>query len=413
MIFLEKKTNKYDWIIFIMVLSLMFGAAGGFMQPARALGILFLPLLFNNIRGARKYVNSSLNWIQYFMLYAFLSLLWSLDVEEGLKEFVYFIVHFSIYFEIVVFSFYAKRPLKSIALGWMIAVICTLGIATWEFSTNQHLPYSKYEDVVFLHEAGALISRQYAAATFVNFNTYTVFLCVGIPFIIYLLAPGEKGLLPIFTVLGATVVILLNASRGGFLSIVMIAVAFILANSRNKIKMISLLLMIVGLVAVLVIYFTDILYFLSIRASDGNLMESEGRMEIWRDAMKAFGNSYGFGVGIGSMKASMHTVTNGILITHNLFIEILLQYGFIFFVVFVVYLYKNLLASIKSKDVKIKATIFPLFMAMPFYTIINSGYLLEPMLFVLLASITVFAHKDDFRLESFTTIKRYYAKMKR
>ena len=70
------------------------------------------------------------------------------------------------------------------------------------------------------------------------------------------------------------------------------------------------------------------------RVSDGNLFEGGERIVVWEYAWNRSLETFGIGVGIGGMEA-MKGVASNIKITHNIFLEILLLYGLVFFIVFI------------------------------------------------------------------------------
>ena len=140
------KYNKYDILVVLLLSSLGFGGIGGAFQITRILAIILLPVfLIQSYR--RRCVCNYIYFILFFIGYCMLSLLWTLNVQEGFIEIIYFVVHFVLFLEIIVFSFQAKNPLDSISKGWLVAVSMTLVVAMWEIT-------NVYSGIRFYNECG-------------------------------------------------------------------------------------------------------------------------------------------------------------------------------------------------------------------------------------------------------------------
>ena len=180
-----------------------------------------------------------------------------------------------------------------------------------------------------------------------------------------------------------------NASRGGFLTLVLMGLIYMVVSAKLHNKLWFIAVFFAGLI--LVMMFADsMLAIIQFRANSDNLLQGESRLVIWKNAWETFKPTLGLGVGVGGMKKAMESVTKGITITHNMFFELLLQYGVIVMMGFIyslVQLIKKVL--IVNKKV-IKLVLLLALIPMPVYMIINSGYLLDPALYVLFACIIVF-----------------------
>ena len=71
-----------------------------------------------------------------------------------------------------------------------------------------------------------------------------------------------------------------------------------------------------------------------------------------------------------------------------------MQYGVVFFVIFVLWLVKVFVKSWNLGEINRRAVLFMSLFAMPVYTIIGGTYLLSPHLFALMGSIYVFANEE-------------------
>ena len=130
------------------------------------------------------------------------------------------------------------------------------------------------------------------------------------------------------------------------------------------------------------------------RASDGGMLTDDARSVIWTNALLAFRDSFGFGVGIGGLSASIAKYAHGgITVTHNILLEILVQYGVAILLVFLYFLLRLFRKSLRVER-KRKIVLMMSLVAMPVYAIIDSGYLLNTHFFVLIASIYIFANYE-------------------
>lgn len=367
----------------------------------RVLAILLIPKLFGIIKRVNiQYLSSLRSWCVAFFIFALVSMLWTPDKVEGFKELVYYLVHFLIFFEVIVFSRKALSPLQSITIGFALCVLLTSVIGFWELTTDNHLAYSNMDEAKASNMGGEIVLRNFAAVTFYNLNSYVTYLCFCLPFLLYGFSLEEKLLkrLSFIALVVAIVLILCNASRGGMLSIVICLGVFFLMSPKNKSFIYSFIVLIGGLLYLLYKYGDSILLILSMRLSEGGAATDDPRFEIWSNALKVLIEYSGIGCGIGGMNAAMKQFAKGgITITHNIFLEVLCQYGVVFCIVFVSFLFKQFKKGLKLLDKKRRVMATVALASFPMIGIINSGYLLDPQLFIVLASIYVFVNYEHIR----------------
>lgn len=392
--------RKYDFFIIILIASLTFGQIGQAYQVPRVLAIVFLPVLIASFKYVRNYVKPYLLCFVAFWFFCLLSMAWTPDFDTGIKELVYHLVHFLLFLEIIVFSRLSKSPTYAVSMGWMVAVSMTLVVALWEITTGHHLSMAVFKSEEFVKTGTEVVVRRHASVTFGNYNTYVTFLCFAFPFLLYRISRirglNIRAAIPVIIALLAAVCICLNASRGGVLTLVGMSGIYVIMNSSNKYTL-PLTIVLVFAAGYILYSNGSILDAINARSSGQGMFKSFERIVIWTAAMKAFVSTYGLGVGIGGMEVAIAQFTTGVAITHNLFLEILLQYGIIFFSVFMFFLVRLCKKAIMLNNVAIKTTLLMALITMPVYGIINSGYLLSPALFVLLSSLIVFA--DDERTQ--------------
>ena len=395
----KNSCNKYDRFLIFLISSLAFGNLGGDLQLSRLLGIILTPMMIVRIKQC-KYVSWFLVTFVLFYGYALLSIMWTPDKTQGGKELVYFLVHFMIFFEILVFSHFAKNPLKSISTGWIVAVGLTLIVAMWELITDNHLSISKSESGLTSNFGnGFILEHRFAAVTFFNYNGYVAFLSFSMPFIFYKIRSGNsRNILlkniPVVILLLSIVCILCNGSRGGLISTLIMAVILIIMGRKNLLKSYQLIVFVL-LAMVFVMYFGDNIFQIIIaRSVDGGLTDGSSRFVIWDSVLNAVLYTIGMGTGIGGRDAVMRTFTNGNTAPHNLFLEILLEFGVLFLCIFLLFLFDLYKKAKRQTDRDRKILLYMALFAMPVYCIINSGYLLNSYVYAAFASLIVFANYE-------------------
>lgn len=392
------KNNKYAIFVFLLTSCICFGCIGGAFQVDRILAVLFSPYLFSIMRKeGLAYARNIFRVLLLCYVYMAISFIWTPDKAEAAKELVYYPVHFLVFIEIIVFSRFAENPLKALSKGWLVAVFLCSIVAIWEFTTGQHLSMAKDQGDVF-NTGTEIINRFYASVTFINYNSYVTFLCFSFPWIFYMLVDKDRRtfekMLVFVVLIIASISVIINASRGGVLSILIMLVAYWLFSKKTSIKSFFFIGVIILLGFLLIRYGGNITAVFFSRASEGGMFSDDARSSIWSNVLKAFGTTWGFGVGIGGVTEAMRTLTNSrVLSPHNLFLEILVQYGLIITIVVLVFLWRLLKKSLKVERNR-KIVLMMAFLALPAYSIIDSGYLLGVHFYVFLATVYVFANYE-------------------
>lgn len=404
----KTKSNIYDWLLILTIVMLGGGAIGGPFRPIRILAIALSPLLI--IKGAScTFIKNIAIACGLFWLYCACSLVWTPDVGEGLIQMAYYLTHFAILLEVIVFAYYAKRPLASISAGWLIVMIFCTSIAIWEMLSGSHLPMA-YEDSNLIHdETGALVNRMVASVTFANFNNYGAFLCFAIPWLYYrLVSANYYRIDKIFTILiiaVAMLTVLINGSRGGIISMLCMLLIFLFYYKKRAEKLLIVVPIAIATTYLLYVYHEEIFMVISMRESiSSEFGRSEGlyggRIGIWLTALRALLPTMGLGVGVGGMEKALEafrTNTDIINMAHNMFVELLLQYGVIWFFVLIMFIYRLIKRTDKIVDYQRSIPLKMALWVMPIYCIINSSYLLDPALYVLFGCIYVFTYYDFFK----------------
>lgn len=394
--------NKYDIFLFLLITSVAFGGLGGALAVPRLLTILFsifLPVCFrrHEILSLKKYIV----FLSFFSLYSVISLIWSINKSEGVVECIYNIIHSLFFIEICTFALYARRPLFTISTSWLIAFLATAGVAVYEITTGYHLPLSRFEEDIQMNAGGGLVVfRRFAAVTFGNFNNYVTYICLCLPFMVYALLESKqlkyKWLFPLVALFLSVFILIMNASRGGIISLAIVLSVLLLYIRKTKYT-VFFGTIIIALLVLFLYKYRDILFLsISVRMDGGSegIMEGGGRSKIWKDALTVFLNSFGLGCGAGALSDSMELYgTEDIIVPHNFFLEILANYGVMIFLPVVFFLFRRFIRVLRTKnhDRSRRIMLIAAFLSMPVFLIINSGYLELPHIYAFFASLVVFS----------------------
>ncbi len=400
------KYNRFDLFIFLLVTSLVAGNMFGALQVPRVIALmLLLPGLelfskAGDIGNMRKMIS----WAVVFIFFCIVSCVWNpAGIKNGVITTIYNIVHFILFFELILFSRFAKNPINAIVYGCLLAVAISAVIAFWELTTDHHLTTSKLEEARASMVGTNRFVRYFSAVTFYNFNMYVTFLCLLLPFLFWGISNRQnssktRSFFVAITII-AIILILYNGSRGGLLaSFLMIVIYFLCTLKINKKSMLYAALFLFLLFLILHRYGDSILNTLAIRGDIQGSIRDEARFSIWSNVMKVVNDYLWIGCGAGGLTAAMsNNSPEGVTISHNVFLEVLSQYGIVFFCCFISYLVSIIKKSRTITDTPRKICLYQYVIAFPIVGIINSGYLEQPALWTTMAIIYIFANYEQIR----------------
>lgn len=391
-----KEFNKYDKLIILLIVILAFGGYGGALQPIRVIAIFFSPYVI--LMLSKKYINKQLQSILLFFaiwyVFSIFSLLWTSDLAEGLKQLLHYYSHISLFLLLFILSSKAVCPVKSILIGWCLFLAVTIPFALNEIVNDVHLGISMLGSDTDKNLGNMVFSKKFASVTFGNYNSYVTVLCLILPFLLtsFFVFKTKISQLFLWLFLGClTVILFINASRGGLLvwiiSIAFFSYFYYKYYSISKLKTIFIF---ISIVIVFVYYFDAIFLQLSYRFMAGSsLFEDTDRFDIYTAALSVLSETVGVGSGIGSIHASIAKVKLGVIAAHNLWLELLVQYGVVIFLLFIVFIVKTFKKLCTSSSV-INRTLGVITMAILLpMSVINSGYLLMPVVWLFFASLYI------------------------
>lgn len=394
--------NIYDVLIIITIVCQAFGAYGAPFFPMRFIAVLSMPFVFVNIRNNFKL---KYNYIFLFFCvwgaYSLLSIVWTSNKLEGCKAVFYNFCNFILFFALVFFALKANNRNKSIIIAWILVFSVTIPIALYETITDFHFSVSVQESESQLNLGNNIFMlRHFASFTYGNLNGYVTMIALSLPFIlsaIMAFKQFKKQFILWVILLCAIYVLFINSSRGGLLVMTISIVTFIYFSFKSKQinRKYIFFFLIIGLI--IFCYYSNVLLeqILIRLVSDSSMFEDTGRFEIYQVTFQVLKDSLFFGSGIGSLQTSMMRISNVIPAAHNMFLEFLTQYGILMFPLFVIWIWRIIKPLLHSTDVSIKLIGFNvLFMLIPF-SIINSGYLMGPTIWLFFSSLYILSIKNN------------------
>ena len=388
------KTNLYDRLLFLLIVCSAFGNIGEIFSPLLLLVVAISPFVF----GLHKpsLINKGMVISAIILTYLFISLMWVPNTSRGLIYLLRIALNFLAGIEILILTFHARRPLISISYGWLIAFSLTAIIAVWELNTDHHLFNAKIIDIERASEFGTF-DRHYACVTFYNPNTYSLFVIMAFPFILYLmqehLGKIKSLLFYVLVIMILIYIVLKNGSRGCFISLSIMFITYFLRYIRSNRKGVVFFLTII-----LLIWFdfkgNELFDVIEYRNQTRGLVEDAVRPLLWKSSWDLFLFSYGFGQGCGSMVDVMHNYRGNVTpvdYCHNLFLELLLTGGVLVGFFYLYYILFILKRSIKMKNKSRKIVLLGSLLSLPVYGVVNSQYIYPTFIWVFFVSLYVFA----------------------
>lgn len=396
------RKNIYDWFIIFVIASFVFGTVQVWILGQHVVvGLFSLPY-------AIKEVSSSIRTFRFkpivfflllWFIYASFSILWSIAVQpiEYLWTLFWVMV---IFLALLHCSCHANFPIRSFMQGWLLLLVLTYPIAFWEIISGKHL--AKWGDFnaessIALVDGGTQ-QRVFAAVTYKNLNSYVTLLCMALPMAFAAIVELKHKIYPFVISFVAACLVLINASRGGFVCIIAdIVVLFFFyrqAHFRYK-RFVSVLLF--GCLLLFVVNFG----FLIIEQLIGRLenvdsfTEDAGRWDVLQLGLLLLWDSGGFGWGVGSMVSAYETTGFWLYYAHNMVMEFWVQYGLFLSIPFGWLLLKAVLnLSQKSKFTSLRIYGWLVMCSFLPIIIIDDSYFGHPYVWGFLSTMFSMYHLD-------------------
>jgi len=378
---------KFDNIVKFFLISSVIGAAISYSKVYLfhiSLAMLILSYLYlNNLKIKIKKLPTKLHYIFYFMfIWYFFSLIWSINKIYTLEYLFYIICGLSIVLTLVYYND-SLNKLREIYELLGSVFIFEIIISLLESFTNFRLPISPFSSYVvyFGREIkydeslpDNIIYLLRHTPTGFQWNPNNLAVTFLIIFSFFLL--HKKLKMRLFGVGSLILLIILTGSRGVFISLLTLLLVYSFLSIKRFIILIAMSILIT--LSLCTLNFSETLEdigFLRLKEISGSfdavksyLFEYNDRngsigirKQLIRNGLEALKDSYFMGVGGGGSKAVNEAkggVVGRIASMHNFWIEMLVDGGIIFFVIFISwYLYvtwKLFYINIVSKNKELK-----------------------------------------------------------
>lgn len=327
-----------------------------------SLGLLILGLICSRKNYASKgtlyYPKDPFVYFLYFFAFWYLlSIFWSIDPVRSLQYLVYIIVGVSLVFIINAFVVDRSRY-QSVFNTLRLMSLIAICIAVLEALTDFRLPTSPYSQYAFYFGNKSMDFYQFNSSTqdvlkssptsfWGNPNTFSVAMTLIAPFFLM----HKKSLVSVLGTLTLIFLVMMAGSRGALLGLIFaISLSALIKGWRSRGALILLVtlftLNINGLKQSEIPVVSNLsrmpelikIYFLEDRAAERNSIGY--RQQLIQNGLQAFWESGGLGVGGGAsltVQERLGGVDGRLLSMHNFWVEILVEAGFAFFLLFTVW----------------------------------------------------------------------------
>jgi teichuronic acid biosynthesis protein TuaE len=253
-------------------------------------------------------------------------------------------------FSVITFSVVFIRSVDDlflVILLWLGVLGITLLVGIIETIYGYHLPLSRF------YQTQKEFYLFTPTAVFYNPNNFATFLSLSAPFGLSYFLFSKKmlyRLLSLVSFFASLYMMVETGSRANMLAILLVIVFFIVVASLSRKHRTELILLISGSLLLILVFqerifneFSILLTtFRSLPENIGNPTTSIGvRINLIRNGFSFIKSTWGFGVGAGNFESWMQSramfSTGYIISSHNWFLEVLVNYGALIFIGYVVF----------------------------------------------------------------------------
>lgn len=373
----SNKRNVYDFIIIATIISIVF--AGDLFRaftPIILIGFSASIVFFFRIKKWTKYLYPRIKSILFFffflLLYSITAIMWITDLKQYMISVIWlycFIFDFLLLFYC---SLRAQYPIKSITIGWIFFLVINLVCAFWEITTGNHLSAGSYF-------ADTNKFRIYAAVTYGNYNSLSIVLCLCLLFNLLYMSLFNKlrnQILSIILIVCIFIVLLINTSRGSLLCFALYPIP--LWYTIKHVKSLKYLVLILFLGVIGFIWYEYSSIIISIIEEQLNARsnpDEDPRWKLWSAGLNIANQWWYIGSGPGSMVYEYSKRHIFIFYAHNLWIQMLVEYGLLLTVCFVIFCFRLIRKTLFTSDLLLRIIGLFLIFCWPVLTIIDEAYL--------------------------------------
>lgn len=330
--FLSIEMGPFDLTIFRIILFLTLLVLYAYIVLNK--GKITLPVYPRN----RYSIFMFLAWLTY----ALLTIAWVKDYPSWVRA-IYFLVLGVICIIIYVSVFKTKEDVL-IAFRLMAVMAIVHNIIGWYEIVVGSYPYLAVEKIAKYHSTGNPIS------TFRNTNDYATFMLFSV-FIAYICAANTKRkdmkLLYVALMASSGYMVVQTSSRANILGLVLACFVFIVLYMKDR-NWRHVLMALLPILFVVVLFKLDDITSLTGKYLYFDFVSNRGsdyvRMNLIKDGLIFLKKTFGFGTGAGNIEYWMKNFgvyyKSNILRMHNWWMEILVGYGIIIFVLYLIFYIK-------------------------------------------------------------------------
>lgn len=330
------------------------------LHPFRACILLLIFLLFKDLLkeekikiNKRKENYYSIGFMTVWVFYAFFSLAWVRDYTGWSKSLYFLVIGLIIYIGFSKYLIEKSDIVKAFRATSIIMGIHMI-IGWYEIFTSNYL-------FLALERVGSYTKNNYPVSSFTNVNDYATFMlfsvCVSYICLMNAKSKASKGLYSL-SLISSVLLIGASKSRANLLGLIISIMIFVILSIRYKETRYGLLILF-SVAFVVVLFKPEILTNLISYINENlnfNFSSESGsdgvRVNLIKNGIYFLTSTLGFGVGSGNIEYWMEyrarNETFEILNMHNWWAEILVAYGFIIFVLYLVF-YVKLFVSFYRK----------------------------------------------------------------
>ena len=344
--------------------------------------IILLLLIFAYIqkRNNKKIVifkkcPSSFHKFFYFMLiWYFFSLTWSISRLYSLQYLFYILCGISISLTIIYFAWDENlllQIIKALSIPFIIEVVISLleSFRLFRYPISPFSPYVTYfarEMKIDMGLADNIVQELMQSPTGFQWNPNDLALAILMIFPFFFLSKNK--ILKIFGIISTAIIIVKSGSRGMFLALLFMIMIYFIFISKKKIIAISFFVILVSINIINANYLPN--YFLNsenprireiaysysalisyIRFDSYNDNDSIGvRQQLIKNGLIGLKNSHYLGVGGGGSRAlaeRLGGIDGRVTSMHNFWIEVLVDSGIVFFIIFLIWYSKILIGLLR------------------------------------------------------------------
>ena len=396
---IQREKNIYDNLIIYFLILQAFGGIGDALQPIRIFIIVLIPWILKFILTHKSVVIGYSYEIHVFFIwfvYALISILWVFEPNESIKEVIYLFVNFTGFILLIFLSNNAMQPKESILKGWVWIFIFTLPVALMELIFDKHLSLAyQSENLLMNFGDGIVLQRRFASVTFGNLNGYNTMLMYITPFLFGSLIKNNDFLkfpkiISLILIVIISIIIGINSSRAAFVGFLIALFVFVLFYIKNIKTLIGSGVVFTAIIGFLFFSNNDFFNLLFTRFDTQGLAD-ENRYILVEEGIRELLESGFMGIGAGDFIPTMEKIKNlNNYSSHNFFLEVLVQYGLIIFVLFIGFFIRIIRKNRHNEKRYTYITTACLFM-LPLTFSIDSGYILTVSTWIFIASLYIIA----------------------